>query len=179
MIPNHLNLNPFGNARLAGIALALAAILGSTAYLRAYQPETPIVIADGSLRMTASVAWSSFGGSPDSAVHTSLDKYVASVQVAGTGFPSAPIQFTGQKVEVTVTYANTTTIYVFTGSNGKVLTVNHPSNQFHQGASVYEKVHNNPNGSITHVTVKNNGVVVPGFDNNASPHTTVTIKYDR
>jgi hypothetical protein len=174
MILKHTNLNLPGNLRLAGIALALATLLGGAAYLFAQPTDTPIVIGDGSLTMGSAVAWSSFTGTGSTHAHPNANKSITSVDVTMPAM-SDTVTFSGEKAEIDVTYAGTFSIKVASGSNGRRLTVNTDFSAFHQGADANHLVHNNATGTITHVTVLRNGTVA--LDSAASGHTQVVIHY--
>jgi hypothetical protein len=179
MIRNRLNLNTPRNLRLTGIVPLVAALLGAAAYLSAYQPETPIVVGDGSLTMTSSMPWSSFTGTGSSKVHPHNSKAVASVTVSGPSFSGTPIPFNGQMAEIVITYAGSFKIDILTGNNGTNLTVATDFSSFHGGVDGNHLAHNNATGSITHVTVLRGGQPVTGFDQNASPHTQVTVQFNQ
>jgi hypothetical protein len=174
MIPNHFNLNVLGNLRRAAIAVALAAILGGTAYMSAQAGDSPIVILDGSLTMQSAVAWSSFTGTGNAHVHPNANKSIGSVEVTMPAM-SDTIAFSGEKAEIEVTYADTFSIKVASGSNGKRLTVNTDFSAFRPGADANQLSHTNATGHITHVTVRRNGAVA--LDSAASGHTKVVIHY--
>lgn len=174
MILHHSNLKALGNPRLAGIALALAAILAGTAFLSAQPRDTPIVIGDGSLTMESAVPWSSFTGTGNSHGHPHVNKSITSVEVS---MPSLnhTIAFNGEKAEINVTYADTFSIKVASGAGGRRLTVNTDFSAFRPGADANHLSHSNAAGKITHVTIVRNGTVA--LDSAASGHTKVVIHY--
>jgi predicted secreted protein len=174
MILNHSNLNALRNPRLAGIVLALAAILAGAAFLSAQPRDTPIVIGDGSLTMESAVPWSSFTGTGTSHGHPNAGKSITSVDVTMPAL-NQTVTFNAEKAEIDVTYADTFGIKVSSGAGGKRLTVNTDFSAFHAGVDSNHLSHNNATGSITHVTIVRNGTVA--LDSAASGHTKVVIHY--
>jgi hypothetical protein len=174
MIPNRLNLNSHRNLRLAGILLALLALLGGAAYLFA-QSDTPIVINDGSLFMESRVVgWPSFRGDDNAHTHPNTASTVNAVDLTVQG-ASRTITFNNEKVEVDVTCTGSFPIKVTTDSTGKNLAIATNFRSFRRGADDNHLVHTNAAISISHVTVLKNGAQV--FDSAANGHSSITIHY--
>jgi hypothetical protein len=180
MMPNLFMLISSPKLRLRGILLVLAAVaLGGAALLWA-QPDTPIVIGDGSLTMESrGVAWSAFTGSGRVRVHPHTGKRVPTVSVTMPSLPGNHTQiltFNNQRVTVTVEYASTT-ITVTTGNNGRRLEVDTDFSSFRQGATPNLLVHNNANAKISRVTVRRGNQTV--FDRPGNGGTQVVIGYQQ
>jgi len=163
-----------GHLRPAAIVLPLLALLSGAVYLAAQPGDTPIVIGDGSLTMQSAVLWSSFTGQGHARTHPHATKSITSVDITMPALRHT-VSFSGDQVEVDVTYASTFPITISTTNGGRRLVVDTDFGSFHAGADGNHLVHNNASGTITNVKVKRNGAVV--FDSPASGHTTVTIHY--
>lgn len=125
--------------------------------------DTPITIGDGSLTISSAVAWGRFSNvDAKTKAHPDQTKSVTRVAVTMGGSAAAQnktVNFSGQKCEVTVQYANTD-VLVSTNPSGKNLTVVTDWSSFHPGATANDMAHNDASQKITHVVVKQAGVTV-------------------
>ena len=173
MIPQPINLHSRRNPRLAVIVTALlAAVLGGTVFGWAQRGDSPITIADGSLRMTSAIPWTAYTGSGNSRVHPHAAKAIPSVEVTG----QRTAECGGRQCSVVVTYAGSFTITIATDAGGRNLHVDTDFSMFHQGADATILEHNNANGRITHVKVVQ-GRATTLLDTDLPGHTVVTIHY--
>jgi len=178
MIISHFNLkNKQQNLRLALVVLALVAAIVGALWA---QDDTPITISDGSLTIESSgFAWTSWGNSGARKTHPAAGrKAVPQVDITLAGVIQPPVPCSGQRCIVDVTYL-TTNVNIDSGPNGRNLSVGTNFSSFHSGATPNHLAHNNPNGKISHVTVKQGNVT--RFDQavpaNSTRKTMIVIHY--
>ena len=157
--------------RIAGTVLAL--LMAAVASIWAQSGDTPIIILDGSLTMTASrVGWDRFTGKGDVRTHPQTGKSVTGVEIAMPG-KNQTVSFKNQACIVDITYAGEH-IKFTTGLNGSGLSFS-PFTSFVNGHGSAPLSHKNPNAKISHVTVIKAGT--QAFDSAASGGTKITIHY--
>jgi hypothetical protein len=157
--------------RIAGIVLAL--LMAAVASIWAQSGDTPIIILDGSLSMTASqVNWDEFTGAGDVRAHPHTGKSVTGVEILMPG-KNQTVAFKNQQCIVDITYAGEH-IKFTTGPNGRGLSFS-PYSSFINGHGPGPMAHKNQNAKISHITVTRAGATA--FDSAASGGTKITIHY--
>lgn len=138
------------------------------------QTDTPIVIADGSLKMDSTgVPWTSFTGSGNTHSHPNAGKTVTAVDLTVNG-NTQTIGFQNQACTVTAQYG-TTTITVSTGPNGRGLQVTTDFTKFHRGANDQQLLHQEEHGTIGAVTVRKG--TTSAFSGTGTGGTRIVIHY--
>lgn len=137
------------NQRAAlALPMLLALLLGGAFFL--WAQDTPIVIADGSLTIDATIAWSTFQNvDATTKSHPQGTKSVTKVVVTAGG-ATQTFPFSGQQCTVAVRYASTD-VLVSTDNTGKALRVKTDYGAFRTNANLM--THTNPNAKISSVTV--------------------------
>ena len=131
----------------------------SSAGLLAQGGDTPIIIADGSLKMQSVVPWPRYNSESNRRrVHPNAGSRLTSVELRLAGGAST-VAFDNQRCEVVITYAGLD-ITLFTNPTGRNLKVDTDWARFSQGASDSELLHENQGSKISRVVVRRDGNVV-------------------
>ena len=130
----------------------LAVLLGAVLFLGAQGSDTPIIIADGSLTIDATVPWTDFRAvDAGTRSHPHNTKSVTKVVVTAGG-RTQTFNFSNQKCAVAVRYA-TTDILVSTDNSGKALQIKTDYGSFTPGATAHVLAHSDQHSKISRVTV--------------------------
>jgi hypothetical protein len=152
----------------------LAVLLGAVFFLGAQGSDTPIIIADGSLTIDATVPWTDFHAvDANTRSHPHNAKSVTKVVVTAGG-KTQTFNFSKQKCAVAVRYASTD-ILVSTDNTGKALQIKTDYGSFTPGARANVLAHNDQHSKISRVTVTRGTQTV--FTATPSGGTKIAISY--
>jgi len=163
-------------AQFLSSAPPLLALAAGSDRLLAQGSDTPIIIADGSLKMNSGVPWAQFAQQGSRRrVHPSAGKRITSVEVVVEGNISSSVQFTNQQCEVTFRYASAN-IVLSTNPTGRNLRIDADWSNLQPGESPNELQHSDQTSKISRVIVKRAGSTV--VDQSPNGGTRITLHYE-
>ncbi len=162
-------------ARFLSSATPLLALGAGAGRLLAQDLDTPIIIADGSLKMNSAVPWGRFGRQgARRRLHPSAGKRITAVEVRLAGDNNTTVDFNGQQCEVFLTYASIDVVLT-TGPRGRGLRIDTDWAAFRAGRTENELEHSNRNSKISRVIVIRDDVTV--IDKSPNGGTQITLRY--
>jgi hypothetical protein len=163
-------------AHFLSSATPLLALGAGAGRLLAQDTDTPIIIADGSLKMNSAVPWGGFAQqSARRRAHPNAGKRVTRVELVVEGNINTSVQFNNQQCEVTFRYAGANFV-LFTNPTGRNLRIDGDWSKLLPGDTPNDLQHSDQGSKITRVIVKRAGSTVA--DQSPSGGTRITLHYE-